>query len=219
MSSPTEEPTSTKSDHTRIRYVPGTVSAPSPRSKPELTADSEEPRRHDCCRLQPVAVESRCEDRHEARNPRLSPRRVPDDALGSRGHRQPAQRRSVFRLGRDGHRLFTPQECTNFVRHCGYQAVLSQIGSSVYGAMNENVRLVGSGVDHRCPRRCRRRPALRDGQKTCVRFASDNALTPAKTTYDSIPAGQAGQQHPQPEAICKTSIPVQIRAAPPILKS
>jgi hypothetical protein len=59
---------------------------------------------------------------------------------------------------------------------------------------------------------------LRQGLRTSVQLQSTNARTLPKSEEYQRPESKTNQQLSEPCEICKTSIPVQIRAAPPILK-
>ena len=68
-------------------------------------------------------------------------------------------------------------------------------------------------VDQRSPPR--NRPSFEAGE-TSVQFQSTNAQTPSKTGEYQTPESKTIQQLTEPDEVCKTSTPVQIRAAPPI---
>src|SRR5262245_1122008 len=51
--------------------------------------------------------------------------------------------------------------------------------------------------------------------RTSVQLQSTNGRTPSKTGKYQRPESKTNQQHRDSDEICKTSTPVQIRAAPP----
>jgi sigma54-dependent transcription regulator len=67
--------------------------------------------------------------------------------------------------------------------------------------LKANIRVVAARMCHRRERVAEGRLGRRD------RFETVNAQTPGKTGHHPRPEDKARQQHPQPNEICKTSIP------------
>jgi hypothetical protein len=91
-----------------------------------------------------------------------------------------------------------------------------------------NVRTVLDGIEleSRHPLNCKykilevkRSVATAAGEQTSEQLRSDNAQTAGKTGHHQGPEDEARHHEIQPCTVCKTSIPVQIRAAPPIFRN